>query len=114
MALTLDQLVTTVEAVLSIVPTVEATVVGAEVAQAMRQSGVSITFIEANAISPMTSTAIEQTITQAGGRYLDGCINGGPASMGNSGRLYLSGSDADSAAEILRRHGLGVEVLGSH
>ncbi|MEE8289991.1 MAG: NAD(P)-binding domain-containing protein [Candidatus Tectomicrobia bacterium] len=67
---TLDRLVSTVEAVLSIVPTVEAPLVGAGIAQAMRQSGASITFIEANAISPMTSTAIEQTITQAGGRYL--------------------------------------------
>jgi len=111
---TLERLVTTVDAVLSIVPTFEAPKVGAEIAQALTQSGASLTFIDANAISPMTSAAIEQTITQAGGRYLDGCLNGGPASMGNSGRLYLSGSDADRAAEVLRRHGLGVEVLGAH
>jgi 3-hydroxyisobutyrate dehydrogenase-like beta-hydroxyacid dehydrogenase len=111
---TLERLVTTVDAVLSIVPTFEAPKVGAEIAQALTQSGASLTFIDANAISPMTSAAIEQTITQAGGRYLDGCLNGGPASMGSSGRLYLSGSDADRAAEVLRRHGLGVEVLGAH
>jgi len=111
---TLERLVTTVEAVLSIVPTFEAPAVGAGIAQAVRQSEASITFIEANAISPMTSASIEQTITQAGGRYLDGCLNGGPASMGGSGRLYLSGSDANRAAEVLRQYGLGVEVLGSH
>ncbi len=28
--------------------------------------------------------------------------------------LYLAGLDADSAAAALRRHGLGVEVLGVH
>ncbi len=111
---TLERLVTTVDAVLSIVPTLDAPVVGAGIAQALAQTGTSLDFIEANAISPMTSTAIEQTITQAGGRYSDGCINGGAASMGSSGLLYLSGPDADSAAVELRRHGLGVEVLGAH
>jgi len=109
---TLEQLVHTVDAVLSIVPTMGAPAVGAGIAQAIKQTGKPIYFIEANAISPMTSMAIEQTITQVGGRYIDGCIIGGAASMDSSGMLYLSGPDADVAAAALGPRGLRVEVLG--
>jgi 3-hydroxyisobutyrate dehydrogenase-like beta-hydroxyacid dehydrogenase len=109
---TLAQLVRTVEAVLSIVPTMSAPAVGEEIAQAITQTSKPIFFIEANAISPMTSTAIEQTITQAGGRYIDGCIIGGPTDVGRSTMFYLSGPDAKAAAAALRAGGVGVEVLG--
>lgn len=110
---TLAQLVQTVDAVLSIVPTMAAPAVGAGIAQAIQQTGKPLYFIEANAISPMTSTAIAATITRAGGRYLDGCIIGGAASMDSSGTLYLSGPDTDIAAAALRCGGLRVEVLGA-
>jgi 3-hydroxyisobutyrate dehydrogenase-like beta-hydroxyacid dehydrogenase len=109
---TLADLVHTVDAVLSIVPTMRATVVGEGIAQAIKQNGKGLYFIEANAISPMTSTSIAQTITQAGGRYVDGCIIGGAASMDRSGMFYLSGLDAEVAATALRSHGLQAEVLG--
>jgi 3-hydroxyisobutyrate dehydrogenase-like beta-hydroxyacid dehydrogenase len=108
----LADLVRTVEAVLSIVPTMSAPVVGAEIAQAITQTGKTIDFIEANAISPMTSTTIEQAITQAGGRYIDGCIIGGATDVGRSTMFYLSGVDAEVAAAGLRDGGLCVEVLG--
>src|SRR5919106_5481709 len=81
---TLSQLVPMVEAVLSIVPTMSAAAVGAGIAQAIAQTGKPIAFIEANAIPPMTSMTIEQTIPQAGGRYIDGCIIGGPTDVGRS------------------------------
>jgi 3-hydroxyisobutyrate dehydrogenase-like beta-hydroxyacid dehydrogenase len=110
---TLAQLVRTVDAVLSIVPTMAAPAVGEGVAQAMQQTGKPIYFIEANVISPMTSAAVEATITQAGGRYIDGCIIGGAASMDSSGMLYLSGPDAAVAAAELQQYGLQVEVLGT-
>jgi 3-hydroxyisobutyrate dehydrogenase-like beta-hydroxyacid dehydrogenase len=109
---TLAQLVGTVEAVLSIVPTMSAPAVGAGVAQAVTQTGKPIYFIEANAISPMTSTAIEQSITRAGGRYVDGCIIGDAASVGRSTMLYLSGPDAEVTAAALRAGGIQTEVLG--
>jgi 3-hydroxyisobutyrate dehydrogenase-like beta-hydroxyacid dehydrogenase len=109
---TLAQLVHTVDAVLSIVPTMQAAAVGEGIARAIKQNGKLLYFIEANAISPMTSTAIEQTITQAGGRYVDGCIIGGATSMDRSGMFYLSGLDAEVAAAALRAHGLRAEVLG--
>jgi 3-hydroxyisobutyrate dehydrogenase-like beta-hydroxyacid dehydrogenase len=108
----LAELVPTVEAVLSIVPTTSAPAVAAGVAQAIAQTGKPIAFIEANAISPMTSTTIEQTITHAGGRYIDGCIIGGPADVGRSTLFYLSGADAEEAAAALRAGGVGAEVLG--
>jgi 3-hydroxyisobutyrate dehydrogenase-like beta-hydroxyacid dehydrogenase len=110
---TLAQLVRTVEAVLSIVPTMNAPAVGSGIAQAMAQTGKPISFIEANAISPMTSRAIEQTITDVGGRYIDGCIIGGPAEVGGSTTFYLSGPEAEVAAAELQAGGIGVEVLGA-
>jgi 3-hydroxyisobutyrate dehydrogenase-like beta-hydroxyacid dehydrogenase len=110
---TLAALVHTVDAVLSIVPTMRAPEVGKGMAQAIVQTGKPIYFIEANAISPMTSMAIEQTMSQAGGRYIDGCLIGGAASMDSSGMLYLSGLDAEVAATTLRSHGLQVAVLGA-
>ena len=109
---TLAQLVHTVDAVLSIVPTMNATAVGEGIAQAIAQLGKPLCFIEANAISPMTSTTIEQTIIKAGGSYIDGCIIGGAASMDSSGMFYLSGPDAAAAAAALRAGGLQAEVLG--
>jgi 3-hydroxyisobutyrate dehydrogenase-like beta-hydroxyacid dehydrogenase len=109
---TLTELVPTVDAVLSIVPTLSAPSVGAGIAQAMEQTGKSIVFVEANAISPMTSAAIEQTITRAGGRYVDGCIIGGPTDVGGSTMFYLSGAEAEVAAAALRGGGVRTEVLG--
>jgi 3-hydroxyisobutyrate dehydrogenase-like beta-hydroxyacid dehydrogenase len=110
---TLAQLVCTVEAVLSIVPTMSAPAVGEGIAQAIAETGKPISFIEANAISPMTSTAIEHTITRAGGRYVDGCIIGGTADVGRGTTFYLSGPDAEVAAAALRAGGLQTEVLGA-
>jgi 3-hydroxyisobutyrate dehydrogenase-like beta-hydroxyacid dehydrogenase len=109
---TLAQLVRTVEAVLSIVPTMSAPAVGEEIAQAITQTSKPIAFIEANAISPMTSTAIEQTILRAGGRYIDGCIIGGARDVGRSTVFYLSGPDAEVTAAALRAGGVQAEVLG--
>jgi 3-hydroxyisobutyrate dehydrogenase-like beta-hydroxyacid dehydrogenase len=109
---TLAQLVRTVEAVLSIVPTMSAPAVSEEVAQAITQTSQPISFIEANAISPMTSTAIEQTIIRAGGRYIDGCIIGGARDVGRSTVFYLSGPDAEVTAAALRASGVQAEVLG--
>src|SRR4029453_8263206 len=87
---TLAALVHTVDAVLSIVPTMRAPEVGKGMAQAIFQTGKPIYFIEANAISPMTSMAIEQTMSQAGGRYIDGCLIGGAPRMESRGMLFLS------------------------
>jgi 3-hydroxyisobutyrate dehydrogenase-like beta-hydroxyacid dehydrogenase len=109
---TLAQLVHTVEAVLSIVPTMSAPAVGKEIAQAITQTSKPISFIEANAISPMTSTTIEQTILRAGGRYIDGCIIGGVRDVGRSTMFYLSGPDAEVAAAALQAGGVQAEVLG--
>jgi 3-hydroxyisobutyrate dehydrogenase-like beta-hydroxyacid dehydrogenase len=110
---TLAELVYTVEAVLSIVPSMSAPAVVTGIAQAITQTGKPIYFVEANAISPMTSRAMEQTITQAGGGYVDGCIIGGPADVGRSTMFYLSGPDAEVAAAALRAGGLQTEVLGA-
>jgi len=95
---TVAQLVQTVDAVLSIVPTMAAPAVGAGIAQAISQTGKSLYFIEANAISPMTSTTIAATITRAGVRLQDGICgldqgdHGAPAGVDPDGPgMGLSG-----------------------
>src|SRR5919109_321552 len=77
---TLAQFVRAVDAVLSIVPPMRAPAVGEGMAQAIVQTGKPLYCIDANAISPTTSLAIAQTMSQAGGRYIDGWMIGGAAS----------------------------------
>ena len=113
---TLQDLVQAVDAVISIVSPAAATEVGDQIADAMKQTGRSIYVIEANAIAPMTSQAIGQAITRAGGHYVDGSIIGSAtriAQMDSRGILYLSGPDAAFVADELRPRGLRVEVLGA-
>jgi 3-hydroxyisobutyrate dehydrogenase-like beta-hydroxyacid dehydrogenase len=109
---TLTQLVRTVEAVLSIVPTMSAPAVGEEIAQAITQTRKPIAFIEAKAISPKTRPAIEQTIIRVGGRYIDGCIIGSARDVGRRTMCYLSGPDAEVTAAALRAGGVQAEMLG--
>jgi 3-hydroxyisobutyrate dehydrogenase-like beta-hydroxyacid dehydrogenase len=57
-------------------------------------------YIEANAISPATTARINEIISTAGGRFVDGGIIGPPANREGTTRLYLSGPEAVSAATI--------------
>ena len=61
-------------------------------------------YVDANAISPDNSRAIQQLIETAnsGARFVDGGIIGPPANQNKPGttRLYLSGTHADEVAKI--------------
>ena len=73
----------------------------AEVAEAV---GV---FVDANAISPATTRRIAATFA----RFVDGGIVGGPPSESYGPRLYLSGADADAAAELFAGTPVTARVL---
>ena len=53
-------------------------------------------YVDANATSPATSRAIESQVD----RYVDGSIIGPPPTKRDTTRLYLSGTDADTIAEV--------------
>jgi 3-hydroxyisobutyrate dehydrogenase-like beta-hydroxyacid dehydrogenase len=70
----------------------------AEVAESV--AGYEGVYVDANAISPASSRGIASVIESAGGRYVDGGIVGPPPRTPGTTRLYLSGPDAGTAAEL--------------
>jgi 3-hydroxyisobutyrate dehydrogenase-like beta-hydroxyacid dehydrogenase len=66
-------------------------------------------FVDANAVSPVTARAIQQVVTSAGARFVDGGIIGPPAVKAGTTRLYLSGDDAATVAELFS--GSNVEAI---
>jgi 3-hydroxyisobutyrate dehydrogenase-like beta-hydroxyacid dehydrogenase len=57
-------------------------------------------YVDANAISPDTARAVAALIEAGGGRFVDGGIVGAPPHEGDATRLYLSGPEAATAAEL--------------
>ena len=55
-------------------------------------------FVDANAVSPATTRVVETAV--AAGRFVDGGIVGGPPVAAGATRLYLSGADASTVAEL--------------
>ncbi len=82
------------DVVLSICPPAVAEDVAAQVAD----HGFSGLYVEANAISPQRLQHVAKTVTRGGAHVVDGCIIGPPPDEGASPRLYLAGSDGDTAA----------------
>ena len=103
----LDDLVTDSDLVLSILVPAEAMGVCRSVAGAVGRTGKSIVFADCNAVSPRTSAAMDKAIREAGGRYVDGSIIGGPPRAGYSPRLYVSGPEASIVFEL---DGKGIDV----
>lgn len=70
-------------------------------------------YIDANAISPQRAIRIGQAMTEAGMRFVDGGIIGGPAWTPGSTWLYLSGTDADTVAGYFSAGALETSVIGT-
>jgi 3-hydroxyisobutyrate dehydrogenase-like beta-hydroxyacid dehydrogenase len=81
------------------------------IARAIAAAKKTVLYADANAISPMTATAIEKIITGAGGRFADVCIIGTSANVGQGTTFFASGEWAAEFAE-LSRFGLQIEILG--
>lgn len=103
----LDDLVAASDVVLSILVPAEAMGVCRSVADAVRRTGADVIFADCNAVSPRTSAAMAEVMRDAGGRYVDGSIIGGPPRDGYSPRLYVSGPEASVVCEL---DGKGVDV----
>ncbi len=82
-----------------------------EVADAVKATGTDLLFAECNAIAPRLSREMETVLSEAGARYVDASIIGGPPRDGSSPRVYASGENA-AELEQLRESGLDVRNLG--
>ena len=82
------------------------------VADAIKATNANVLFSECNAISPQLSRQMEPIITEAGGRYIDASIVGGPPLNGSSPRFYASG-DNTAEFEGLANFGLDVRTAGT-
>ena len=103
----LDEMVDESDLVLSILVPAEAVGVCESVAAAGRRVGTDVVFADCSATSPQTATRMEVIMREAGGRYVDGSIIGGPPGPGVAPRFYVSGPYAGIMSEL---DGKGIDV----
>lgn len=108
----LERLVEQTDIVLSITVSESAPSVAQGVANAIKATGSNLLFAECNALAPQTVRGIEPVLTEAGGRFVDASIIGGPPRNGSSPRFYTSGAHAGEL-EKLREFGLDVRIIGT-
>jgi 3-hydroxyisobutyrate dehydrogenase-like beta-hydroxyacid dehydrogenase len=108
-ASTVESVVQSCDVVLSVCPPHAAFAVAKEAVAA----GDAFVFVDANAVSPATARAIDALVTDAGARFVDGGIVGGPPTAAAPGRtrLYLAGPDAPTIAALFAGTPLGTRVL---
>ena len=82
-----------------------------EVADAVKATGADLLFAECNAIAPQLSRKMAGVLSEAGARYVDASIIGGPPRNESSPRVYVSGGNA-AEFEQLREFGLDVRNMG--
>jgi 3-hydroxyisobutyrate dehydrogenase-like beta-hydroxyacid dehydrogenase len=73
-----------------------------DVAAAVAAAGFDGWYLDANAVSPATVAAVGAALTDDG-ELIDGGIVGPPADEAGTTRLYLSGSGAETIAELFSR-----------
>ena len=107
----LDRMVSQADLVLSILVPAEAVSVARQVADAMRATGAGTPFADCNATSPQTAETMDAIITEAGGRFVDASIIGGPPGGGAHPRFYVSGKHAAVMSELDGK-GIAVRPIG--
>jgi 3-hydroxyisobutyrate dehydrogenase-like beta-hydroxyacid dehydrogenase len=81
------------------------------VARALQSTGASPIYADLNAISPGTTKRVGEIVEEAGARFVDGGIIGGPPRGSVNPRIYASGPNAPELA-VLAEHGLIIPVIG--
>ena len=82
-----------------------------EVAQSVAVAGFAGTYLDANAISPATTTEVASVVGAAGATPIDGSIIGLPAHQPGTTRLYLSGDGVGALADDLNGGPLSVIAI---
>jgi 3-hydroxyisobutyrate dehydrogenase-like beta-hydroxyacid dehydrogenase len=113
LARSMEDLVSQVDLIVSIVVPSAAKAVANEVALALTKVGrTGSLYMDANAISPMTAELLDRAIREAQAHYIDGCIIGGAAKLDQGTLVYVSGPESARLNE-LNQLGLQVKVLGA-
>ena len=108
---TYHQLITEADLLLSIMVPAQATSAAETVAKTLQKVDTELTYVDCNAISPQTVRKIGETITYAGGNFVDASIIGPPPRTPGATRFYASGPEVTSFSE-LNKFGLDVRFLG--
>lgn len=112
LAPSMEELVSQVDLVVSIVVPSAAKEVAERVALALTKIGRTRSlYMDANAISPMTAESLGRVLAQVQAHYVDGCIIGGAAKLDQGTIVYVSGPEA-SRLNVLNESGVQVKVLG--
>ena len=88
-----ERLVQEASHVLSVMVPSEAVGAAERVAQALQSTGASPIYADLNAISPGTTKRVGEIVEEAGARFVDGGIIGGPPRGSVNPRIYLSGAE---------------------
>src|SRR5262245_21842811 len=70
------------------------------------------TYVDANAICPLTASQVAEIVTADGARYVDGGIVGPPPEVAGSTRLYLSGAAAAPVRALFDGTALEARIAG--
>ena len=108
----LEEVVAASQVVLSLVPPGGALSIARQCA-ACAHAKADTLYIDANSIAPATARAVAATVERRGTRFVDAAIHGQARRLPEHGVIYLSGADAQSAAElfdgVVTTRGLGDE-----
>ena len=105
-----DSLVGEADVVLCILVPAEAGAAAQTVAEALQRTSADLLYADCNAVAPHTAIEIGETITEAGGRFVDASIIGPPPRREGATRFYASGIYAGELAR-LEDYGLDVPVI---
>ena len=105
---TLDRLCQTCNVLVSVCPPHAAT----EIANQVLATGFQGIYVDANAIAPQRVIPMGQRMANAGIDFIDGGIIGGPAWEAERTWLYLSGPNAQAAADCFTAGPLETSVIG--
>ena len=108
---TYEQLITEADLILSIMVPAQAAAAAKVVAETMQKVDTGLTYVDCNAIAPQTVRKIGETITSAGGNFVDASIIGPPPRTPGATRFYTSGPELTLFSE-LNKYGLDVRPLG--
>ena len=106
-----ERMVTEASHILSVMVPSEAVGAAERVARALQSTGATPIYADLNAISPGTTKRVGEIVEEAGARFVDGGIIGGPPRGTVNPRIYVSGPHATEMA-VLTEHGLTMPVVG--
>ncbi len=107
----MDNLVREVDLILAILVPDKTIPLARQVAASIKRTGTQPPYADCNAIAPNTSKQIDEIISNAGGRYIDAGIIGGPPSQDEQTRFYASGPHEDILTQ-LDGYGILVRPMG--